>query len=80
LRRIRLDVAAPNQRAIRCYEKAGFRIVEEFWRDDPDVPRYDMIKLERASIHMKSHVRFDRAIPQVRFYWMEAAARGFRKG
>jgi RimJ/RimL family protein N-acetyltransferase len=30
---IHLDVAAPNRRAIRCYEKCGFRRVGEDYRD-----------------------------------------------
>jgi RimJ/RimL family protein N-acetyltransferase len=33
-----LDVAAPNRRAVRCYEKCGFRCVGEEYRDvGPDV-------------------------------------------
>jgi RimJ/RimL family protein N-acetyltransferase len=35
LHKIRLDVAGSNQRAVRCYEKAGYKITGEFWRDDP---------------------------------------------
>lgn len=33
IREIRLDVAEPNVRAIRCYEKAGFSAGEKFVRD-----------------------------------------------
>jgi RimJ/RimL family protein N-acetyltransferase len=43
-----LDVAAPNQRAVRCYRRLGFEVIGSDWRDagfyfDPrilDRPRY----------------------------------------
>jgi diamine N-acetyltransferase len=34
-REMRLDVAAFNERAMRCYEKCGFRYVGEHWTDHP---------------------------------------------
>jgi ribosomal protein S18 acetylase RimI-like enzyme len=47
----RLDVAASNARAIRCYEKVGFVRTGEMWRDasnlndvDMNEPRYDFIR------------------------------------
>jgi RimJ/RimL family protein N-acetyltransferase len=47
----RLDVAASNARAIRCYEKVGFVRTGEIWRDasnlndvDMNEPRYDFIR------------------------------------
>ena len=36
MKRVRLDVAACNHRALRCYEKCGMRQVEEFWREYKD--------------------------------------------
>jgi RimJ/RimL family protein N-acetyltransferase len=36
---MRLDVAAPNLRARRCYEKCGFRYVGERWRPYPGSSR-----------------------------------------
>lgn len=66
---LRLDVCAANPRAIRCYEKTGFVRTGEFWHEDP--------AQDRASVNrpgnevLKSHVRFDGPIPQIRFYWME---------
>lgn len=30
-----LDVAGPNQRAVRCYQRLGFRPVGDDWRDAP---------------------------------------------
>jgi len=80
LKRVRLDVAAPNQRAIRCYEKAGFRVVGEFWRDDLSLSQSDIGKLESASVPIKSHSRFNKGVPQLRFFWMEAVPKDSRKG
>lgn len=68
LQTIRLDVAASNRRAVRSYEKAGFAITGEFWRDDHALravnladPRHD---------DLRPHVRFD-PDPQLRFWWMQ---------
>ena len=69
IRTLRLDVAASNTRAIRCYEKAGYVKTAEFWRDDEGLksidvnqPKYDFLR---------PHVRFDKNIHQLRFWWME---------
>jgi len=64
---IRLEVAATNQRAVRCYRTCGMRVVEEFWRDgdgpvDPDDPRWRPLM---------RHLRRNGAAWEVRFYWME---------
>lgn len=64
-----LDVAASNPRAIRCYEKVGYRIRDEFWRDDERLKHFD-IHLSRFDF-LRPHVRFDKSVPQLRFYWME---------
>lgn len=47
IKKIRLDVAATNIRAIRCYQKCGFQITaEELWREhsgnmvQPDDPKW----------------------------------------
>jgi aminoglycoside 6'-N-acetyltransferase len=40
--RVTIDPAAANERAIRCYEKAGFRrvgVMREYWRDPEGVWR-----------------------------------------
>lgn len=68
--RMRLDVAAVNLRAVRCYQRLGFRYLESEWRNvgsDPalrllDDPQY------RA---MLRHFRRSPAGTQVEFYEME---------
>ena len=73
-KRIRLDVAAPNARAVRCYENCGMKKSEEFWRKgevpaSPDDPNW-------ASLG--PHLRRDDDKWMVRFYWMEATPAGCR--
>ena len=65
--RVRLDVAAPNVRAIRCYEKCGMQATGEFWREgdgpaDPDDPKW---------ADFMPHLRRDGEGWKVRFHWME---------
>lgn len=70
---VRLDVAAPNRRAIHCYEKCGMRIVDEFWREhtagtiDPDDPKWSFAV---------PHLRRDDGKWLVRFYWAEITGDG----
>lgn len=69
-RSIRLDVAATNDRAVRCYEPCGMRIVDEFWMDgegpdDPNDPKWGPLM---------PHLRREGDRWLVRFYWMEIAA------
>jgi len=66
---LRLDVAACNLRAIRCYQKAGFEKTGEFWQEehklnkiDLNEPRYDFLR---------PHVRFKGKEPEVKFWWMK---------
>ncbi len=71
IRTIRLDVAATNGRAIRCYEKCGMQIVDEFWREhtgesvDPSDPRWSFAM---------PHFQNENGKWMVRFYWMEISA------
>ena len=71
LKKIRIDVAATNVRAIRCYEKADFRKVGEFWRDDSSLVKTDLDRLEKASVPIRSNMRYEASVPQLRFFWME---------
>lgn len=66
---LRLDVAASNPRAVRCYEKTGFRITAEFWRDAEELLDIDLDDPKYA--FLRPHVRIVETIPQVRFWWME---------
>jgi RimJ/RimL family protein N-acetyltransferase len=63
----RLDVAASNARAVRCYEKAGFVQMGELWRRagnlvDLSEPRYDFVR---------PHLREQGGRIELRFWVME---------
>ena len=66
---LRLDVTAANARAIRCYEKSGFRKTGEFWHDDPGLSAVDLSRTEYD--FLRPHVRFTQRVPQICFWWME---------
>jgi RimJ/RimL family protein N-acetyltransferase len=66
---LRLNVAASNQRAVRCYEKAGYHITGEFWQNDESLGIGDLDRPEFD--FLRPHVRKDGSVPQLRFYWME---------
>ena len=69
----RFDVAASNPRAIRCYEKAGFRIVDEFWRQDEDI--LGAIDISQPAFdYLRPHVRRVTGGWELRFHWMEREA------
>lgn len=65
-----LDVAASNLRAVRCYEKAGYKVTGEFWQDDEGLNALDIDKPEFD--FLRPHVRYNKPLPQLRFYWMES--------
>lgn len=69
LTRFRLDVAASNARAARCYDKAGFTKTGEFWQEDEGLRDIDLSEPRFDSV--RPHVRLDGEVPQLRFYWME---------
>lgn len=66
---LRLDVAAANQRAVRCYGKAGFALLSEFWRDEGNLTLRDLARPEYA--FARPHVRECNSALQSRFYQME---------
>jgi RimJ/RimL family protein N-acetyltransferase len=70
--RVSVDVAASNERAVRCYEKAGFVITEAVWRDAADLADRDLSAPRYA--FLRPHVRMGKDLPQLRFWLMEAKA------
>lgn len=68
--RLRLDVAAVNQRAVRCYERLGFRYVESEWRNAGSDPSLRLLDDPRYSA-MRRHFRRSRFENLVEFYEME---------
>ena len=69
MRTLRLDVSAANQRAVRCYEKAGLVKVGQFWRDNPKLQDIDILKEQHDQL--RPHFRAIDGIPQIRFWWMQ---------
>jgi RimJ/RimL family protein N-acetyltransferase len=72
LSRVSVDVAASNERAVRCYERAGFVIRETMWRDVADLAEEDLSTARYA--FLRPHVRMAKDLPQLRFWLMEATA------
>jgi RimJ/RimL family protein N-acetyltransferase len=66
---LRLDVAASNERAIRCYRGCGFNEAGELWRDDMALLEIDLDE-ERYGF-LRAHVRIKNGVPQLRFLWLE---------
>jgi hypothetical protein len=64
-----IDVAATNQRAVRCYLNAGFQKTGEFWREASDLAGKDLN--EQKYHFLGNHVDCNAEIPKIRFYWME---------
>ena len=70
MRKLVLDVAASNQRAVACYTKVGFVQTGEFWRNAPELKDVDLTLPEYA--FLDGHVGAVDDVLQLRFYWMEA--------
>lgn len=68
---VRVDVAASNTRAVRCYAKVGFRSVGEVWRDAADLRGVDL-STDRYDF-LRPHVRLEDEMPKLRFLLMEFA-------
>ncbi|UCB53190.1 MAG: GNAT family N-acetyltransferase [Candidatus Zixiibacteriota bacterium] len=67
--RLRLDVAAANHRAVRCYEKVGFIRTGEFWRKDEKLKGVNLSEAQHD--FLREHLRVSSGIPEIRFWWME---------
>lgn len=78
MRALRLDVGPANPRALRCYQKAGFVKVGEFWRDEPKLKDVD-IQQKRYDL-VRPHSRVKNGTPQVRFWWVELDCKRLNKG
>jgi RimJ/RimL family protein N-acetyltransferase len=75
---VRVDVAASNPRAIRCYQKVGFRSVGELWREARDLQDVD-IGAWRYDF-LRPHLRWEGEVPQLRFLLMELVSREWKVG
>lgn len=65
-----LDVAAPNQRAVRCYQRLGFRTIGDDWREVPAT--VDLRFLDRPEhAALQGFFRYARRGVWVQFYEME---------
>lgn len=68
--RMRLDVAAVNRRAVRCYERLGFRYLESEWRSVGNDPALRLLD-DPHYREMLPYFRRGRFETQVEFYEME---------
>ena len=66
---LRLDVASSNERAVGCYEKAGFVRSGEFWREASDLIGANLADSKWR--FLDGHVRHVSRAPEVRFLLME---------
>jgi ribosomal protein S18 acetylase RimI-like enzyme len=71
---VRVDVAASNARAVRCYEKAGFIRTGELWREARDLIGVD-IGTSRYDF-LRPHMRVEDEVPKLRFLLMERGQSG----
>lgn len=67
-----LDVAAFNQRAVRCYERLGFAIISSDWRRT-SAGRCSSVINDPAQAPLQQHFRRERQSVWVEFYEMELA-------
>jgi RimJ/RimL family protein N-acetyltransferase len=66
---MRLDVAAFNRRAVRCYERLGFGFVDSEWRGAGNDPALRLLDDPRFA-DLRPHFRRNRYETQVEFYEM----------
>lgn len=84
-REMRLDVAAFNERAMRCYEKCGFRYVGKHWTDHPaslfppvfrDSRYRDVLRFFRRSLLGLEVLYYDMAIDRAAYLRQRALMEG----
>ena len=68
MKELKLDVAATNTRAVKCYKNNGFIEYGEFWRDASDLKDIDINDSKYDFI--RDHFRITNGYPQIRFYLM----------
>jgi len=68
--RMVLDVAAFNQRAVRCYQRLGFVELRSEWRHTGNDPVLRLLDEEQYQ-HLRPYFRRNRFDTQVEFYEME---------
>ena len=73
---MKLDVAAWNRRAIRCYEKLGFVHRWEFWRPNTDAVEW---LVDDRFAHVREHVERRHGYECVRHYEMHLDAETYQK-
>jgi RimJ/RimL family protein N-acetyltransferase len=73
---IRVDVAASNSRAVRCYEKVGFSKIDEIWREAQDLKGVELC--EKGYDFLRPHLRLDDNMPTLRFFFMEVSQNSIR--
>jgi RimJ/RimL family protein N-acetyltransferase len=74
-RLLKLDVAAFNRRAIRCYERVGFRVMYEFWRANTSGVRW--LEDERFK-HVRDAIERRHGMERVRHFEMHLDAATYR--
>ena len=67
-----LDVAALNERAVRCYQRLGFQITNTHWRDGGN--RFIQLLSESTRKKIEPYIRYGRHTVWVQFYDMQLAA------
>ena len=73
---LKLDVAAFNKRAIRCYEKSGFQFKFVFWRTN--MTGIEWLEDIRFA-HVRDYVESRRGIERIKHHEMHLDAKTYRE-
>ena len=74
---MKLDVAAHNRRAIRCYEKLGFSVAGSFWRMHP---WSFQVLTDPRCVHLRPYVRLDGGLEVMKHWEMSLPTQDWRRG